>query len=108
MIELVLFYLHLILVIYVFTKYWQESAIKDGILAITVVALIFIIGWSITGTLSNILFFDSWTSLYFNRDTFSFCLLAIPESIFFYFYFFKENKIKENKGNIEATKEKNN
>ena len=97
MIELVIFYLYFVLVIYAFTKYWQSSGVKDGVLAITVVFLIFIIGWAITGSLANLLYVDSWTSLFFNRDTFSLCLLVIPESIFFYFYFFKEDKNSKQK-----------
>jgi hypothetical protein len=90
MIELLIFHLHIIGVLYAFTKNWQTRGIKDGLLAIAIIGLMFAIGWALTGTLAYQIYPSSWDSIYFNYDTLSLVLLLIPESIFFYHFFIKD------------------
>ncbi|MFP4527316.1 MAG: hypothetical protein ACLFQX_02095 [Candidatus Kapaibacterium sp.] len=77
---------------YAFTKNWQRRGIKDGLLAIAIIGLMFAIGLALTGTLANVIYPDSWNSIYFNDDTLSLVLLLIPESIFFYHFFMKDKE----------------
>jgi hypothetical protein len=90
MIELFIFHLHFLVGLYAFTKYWQKHSVRDGFLALGVVFFVFIVGWSIMGTLASVIYPDSWHSLYFSADTLGLVLLAIPESFFFYHFFIKE------------------
>ena len=90
MIEILIFELHLIASVYVYTKGWQEGGTKDGLMAVAILLLFFTIGWAITGTLSNLIYPSSWNSIYFTQDTFSLVLLLIPEILFFKFYFLSD------------------
>jgi hypothetical protein len=53
MIEVLIFHLHIVGVLYAFTKRWQEDGIKEGFLAIGIIGLVFAIGWAITGGLAR-------------------------------------------------------
>ncbi|MFN3194996.1 MAG: hypothetical protein ACE364_03500 [Chlorobiota bacterium] len=91
MIEILIFELHLLASIYVFTKGWQGGSIKDGLMAVAILLLFFTIGWAITGTIANLLYPSGWNTIYFTQDTFSLVLLLIPELLFFKFYFLSDN-----------------
>lgn len=102
MIELFIFYLHVLAGLYAFTKNWQSLSAKDGFLAVTVFALMFTIGWALTGTLSYKIYPTAWDTIYFNHNTLSLVLLAIPESFFFYHFYFKsEFDLTESKNEIQ-------
>jgi hypothetical protein len=94
MIEILIFHLHFLAGLFAFTKYWQNSGIKEAVLATSVVALVFVVGWSIAGTIATLIYPETLTSIYFNKDTFGLILLIIPESIFFYLFFIKSEKVK--------------
>lgn len=90
MIELLIFHIHIIGALYAFTKSWQTKSLKDGFLSLVLLALLFTIGWALTGTIAYALMPGESTNLYFNRDVLSLSLLLIPETVFFYFFFYKE------------------
>ncbi len=96
MIEVLIFYLHIVGALYAFTKNWQKGNIKDGIFAILIIGLFFSIGWALTGTIAHVFYPKSWNSIYFTSDTLSLVLLLIPEIIFFYYYFYKESSTPKN------------
>lgn len=96
MIEIFIFYLHIVSAIYVFVKNWQNRTLKDAFLGLGVFALVFSIGWALTGSLAYAIYPDKWKTPYFNHDTLSLVLLAIFESIFFYHFFFKDNIDEKN------------
>ena len=90
MIEILIFHLHIIAALYAFTKNWQERGVKEGLLGVGLIGLLFTIGWALTGTLAALILPDSVNYLYFNKDVLSLLLLLIPESIFFYYFFLKD------------------
>ncbi len=92
MLEIFIFHLHIIAILYAFTKNWQLRSIKDGLLGVAVMLLVFAIGWAMTGTLAYAIYPDSWNTPYFSHDTLSLVLLAIPESVFFYLFFVKDKE----------------
>lgn len=89
MIDIIIYYLHIIGAIYAFAKIWQNGSAKEGGLAVAIIALVFSIGWALTGTVAHTIMPDSWDSTYFTVDTLSLILLVIPESFFFNFFFVK-------------------
>lgn len=91
MIELIIFHLHILGALYAFTKNWQKDSIKSGILAVLLIALLFVIGWALTGTVARLIYPDSWNTMYFNQDSLSLVLLLIPEYFFFKVYFLKDD-----------------
>lgn len=92
MIEVLIFYLHIVGALYAFTKSWQKGSIKDGVFAILIIGLLFSIGWALTGTIANLIYPNNWNSIYFTSDTLSLVLLLIPEIVFFYYYFYKDKE----------------
>ncbi len=96
MIEILIFHLHFVGALYAFTKNWQKHSTKEGILAVLVIGLVFTIGWALTGPIARIIMPQAWETIYFNRDTLSLVLLAIPEAFFFYFFFVKDKQKTEN------------
>lgn len=96
MIELLIFYIHIVGALFAFTKNWQSRGIKEAFLAIGIIGLFFTIGWALTGTIANLVYPDSWNNLYFNQDTLSLVLVLIPEIIFYYQYFLKDKTHLDN------------
>lgn len=89
MIEVMIFYFHIVAWAYAFTKVWQERGMKSAFLSLAILGFIFITLWTLTSPISRLIFPDSWKSPYFTSDTLSLILLIIPEGIFYYFYFMK-------------------
>lgn len=91
MIELLIFHVHILAAVYAFTKRWQKAGMKEGILAVALIGLVFVIGWSITSPLANLILPNAWRSIWFNSDTLGLLLLLIPEIIFFRVFFLKSD-----------------
>ena len=83
MIDLLIYYIHFYAAIYAFTKSWQNSGLKDGLLSVALFALVFTIGWALTGTIAHNLYPENWETIWISRDTISLLLLLPPE---YYFY----------------------
>jgi hypothetical protein len=96
MIEILIFHLHIVGALYAFTKNWQNGNLKEGFLAVTIIGLIFTIGWALTSPIANLIMPHSWQSIYFTRDSLSLTLLFIPESVFFYFFFVRDKHTEIN------------
>lgn len=90
MIELFIFHLHLLVALYAFTRHWQEDSLRDGLLAVGVVFLAFVICWAIMGTLAELIYIDAIKNDYLTKDALGLLLLVIPESFFFYHFFIKK------------------
>ena len=90
MIELIIFHLHILIGLYAFTSYWQNHTLKEGFLALGVVFLVFVVGWSLMGTIADFIYIDSFKNNYLTKDTLGLILLVIPESFFFYIFFMKK------------------
>ena len=91
MIELCIFHAHILAAVYAFTKRWQQAGTKEGILAVALIGLVFVIGWSITSPLANLILPNTWRSIWFNSDTLGLIILFIPEWIFFRLFFLKND-----------------
>lgn len=90
MIELLIFHLHIIGVLYAFTKNWQTRNLKYAALSVIIIGLIFSIGWSLTYPIACLIYPYEWKTMYFSQDTMSLVLLFIPECFFFYSFFIKD------------------
>ena len=85
MITLFIFYVHLVAAVTIFTKRWQEAELKEGLLAVGFLALIFSVGWSISTIIMKLVMAEKGLGTWFDRDTASLTLLLLGESVFFYF-----------------------
>lgn len=90
MIEILIFHLHIVGVLYAFTTKWQSETVKDALLAVVLIVLFFFIGWALTGTFSHAIYPDDWKSIYFGPDALSLLLLLPFEIWLFKVYILKE------------------
>ena len=86
MIPLLVFYLHTVAAVWAYTKRWQEEGIKEGILAVAFMAIIFSVGWTLTTLLLQIVISPAGFGKGFDRDALSLLLLTALEMVFYYFY----------------------
>jgi hypothetical protein len=87
MIDLVIFYLHVVGFTAVFTKRWQEEGTGEAVLSIAFMALIFFVGWGMASFIVRLILPPEGFGKFFNRDTAGLVLLTLAESFFYYFYF---------------------
>ncbi len=89
MISAFIFFLHLMFALIIFTKKWQSDNLKSGFLNLGLIAVLFAVGWSITGIVAKVVMDPQGLGIYFDRDTFSLTLLSVGE-YFFYRIYYKE------------------
>lgn len=98
MITAFIFFAHLIFLLIIFTKKWQEEGLSSAFLNIGLIGILFTVGWTLTGIIAKLVMEQEGLGFYYDRDTFSLTLLTIIE---FFFY-----KIYYNNSSIEAGTEK--
>jgi hypothetical protein len=87
MIDLLIFYLHVVGVTTVFTKRWQEEGTGEAMLSIAFMALIFFVGWGMASFIVRLILPPEGFGKFFDRDTAGLVLLTLAECFFYYFYF---------------------
>jgi hypothetical protein len=90
MIDLLVFYVHVVAASAVFTKRWQEGGLGEAFLSLAFMALIFFVGWGMASFVVKLLMPVEGLGKAFNRDTAGLVLLTLAEALFYYFYFRKE------------------
>ena len=87
MIPLLVFYVHVVGIVAVYTKRWQEEGVGEGLLSVFFMGLIFFVGWSISSFVMKLFMAQEGLGPLFNRDAASLLLLTIAELVFYFFYF---------------------
>lgn len=94
MIPLIVFYLHIVAIVTVFTKRYQAEGIGEGFLAVFFMGLIFFVGWAMASFIMKLVMQQEGLATWFDRDAASLSLLTIAEAVLYYFYF-KDEERKE-------------
>lgn len=87
MIIAIIFALHFIFGLFVFTKVWQDESLGSAFINIILIIIIFSVGWPILTMLTKILFEKEGLGFYMDRDTITLSLLTIVEYFFYKFYY---------------------
>lgn len=87
MITAFIFFLHLIFMLVIFTKKWQDEGLQSGFLNIALIGILFAVGWTISGMIAKLVMEQEGLGIYYDRDTFSLTLLTIAEYFFYRFYY---------------------
>ncbi len=87
MIAAIIFSIHLIFALVVFSKKWQDENITSAFLNIGLIAILFSIGWTITGMISQAIMSPKGFGFYFDRDAFSLTILTAAEYFFYKIYY---------------------
>ncbi len=96
MIALLVFYLHVVGFVYVFTKRFQEEALGEAFLSVFFMGLIFFVGWSISSFIMKLFMEQEGLAVWFDRDAASLAFLTLVEAVFYYFYFRESKQELEN------------
>ena len=86
MIPLLVFTVHIVAVAAGFTRRWHEENVSEGFLAVFFMALIFLVGWSITSFLMKLVMSAEGLGPMLDRDAASLLFLTVSEAVFYYFY----------------------
>ena len=86
MIPLLVFYLHTVAAAWAYTKRWQEEGVKEGILAVAFIAIIFSVGWTISTLLLQAVAPPKGFGPGVDRDALSLLLVTLGEGVFYYWY----------------------
>lgn len=87
MVSAIVFSAHLIFVLYIFTKKWQDESLSSAFINLALVIILFSVGWSISTAIIKIFFDSRGLGLHFNADDISLTLLTVVEFFFYKFYY---------------------
>ncbi|MGQ9799864.1 MAG: hypothetical protein ACUVRG_11370 [Ignavibacterium sp.] len=97
MITGLIFAFHLLFILIIFTKKWQDENLSTAFLNVGLIIILFSVGWTITGMIAKAVMEPQGFGREFNRDTFSLVLLTIIE-YFFYKFYYSEDFTSTDKG----------
>jgi hypothetical protein len=97
MITALIFSAHFIFALVIFTKKWQDESLSAGFLNLTLIAILFTVGWTLAGMIAKLFMEPKGLGIQFDRDTFSLTILSIAE-YFFYRFYYNEDSIATDKG----------
>jgi hypothetical protein len=97
MITALIFSAHFIFALVIFTKKWQDESISAGFLNLTLIAILFTVGWTLAGMIAKLFMEPKGLGIQFDRNTFSLTILSIAE-YFFYRFYYNEDSIATDKG----------
>ncbi|MBK6915512.1 MAG: hypothetical protein IPH11_18265 [Ignavibacteriales bacterium] len=87
MITAIIFFVHLIFALIIFTKKWQEEKLSSAFTNVALIGILFAVGWTISTMITKLFLEPEGFGIQFDRDTFSLTLLSISEYFFYRFYY---------------------
>ena len=100
MITALIFSAHLVFMLVIFTKKWQDESLGSAFINLTLLIILFAVGWSISTSVVKIFIDSKGFGIQFDSDAISLTLLSITEFFFYRFYY------KDDKPSTEAGTEK--
>ncbi len=90
MIDILIYHLHLVAIVYAFVRRWQEEGVRSGLLGVALIALAFTILWALMGPLARLLMPGaSEPGDVFTSDTLSLVLTLAAEVPLFVTFFLR-------------------
>jgi hypothetical protein len=87
MIPVIIFYAHVVFLVYIFTRNFLDEGFTSGFLSIIFIIVIFSVGWTISEFLFSLFMDDKGLGLLFPRAAFSLMFLTLVEAVFYKFYY---------------------
>ncbi len=87
MVTAIIFTAHFLFSLIIFTKKWQDESLSAAFLNMALIAILFSVGWTITGFISQVIMKPKGFGIFFDRDAFSLTLLTIGEFFFYKMYY---------------------
>jgi hypothetical protein len=93
MISAFIFFAHFIFILLIFTWKWQNDGISGAVMNVSLILILFAVGWTITGMIAKLFMEPKGLGLYYDRDTFSLTLLIIIEFFFYKIYYRRSTEV---------------
>jgi len=87
MIEVILFYIHVVFFVYVFAKNYVEENLLRAFLSTIFVVVIFSVGWTFSDFVIGFFIPEEGLNRILTKAAFSLAFLTILEAIFYKFYY---------------------
>ena len=87
MVSAVIFTAHFLFALIIFTKKWQDESISAALLNLGLIAILFSVGWTITGMISEFVMKPKGLGIFYTRDDFSLTILTLAEYFFYHMYY---------------------
>jgi hypothetical protein len=87
MVAVIIFYIHVIFLVYIFTKNLLDEGKVGAFLSVIFIVIIFSVGWTISEFAMSLIMDSKGVGLLFPRYAFSLMLLTILELILYKFYY---------------------
>jgi len=97
MITALIFAIHFIFIIIIFTYKWQNETLGSAFINVILILILFSVGWSVTGLITKIFMEPEGFGIMFDRNTFSLALLGITEFFFYRFYYNEKTTTEDGK-----------
>ncbi|MEW5841699.1 MAG: hypothetical protein AB1775_00395 [Bacteroidota bacterium] len=94
MISALIFSAHLIFILIIFTKKWQNESLGSAFTNLALIIVLFAVGWSIATAVVKLFIDSKGFGIQFDSDTISLTLLSIVE-YFFYKFYYHEDKTEQ-------------
>jgi hypothetical protein len=92
MIAALIFSAHLVFIVVIFTKKWQDESLSSAFINLALIIVLFAVGWSISTSLVKLVIDSKGFGIQFDADAISLTLLVIAEFFFYRFYYGNEKK----------------
>ena len=90
MIPLLVFYIHIVVSAYVFTKRWQDENTAEAFIAVGFMTVLFFVGWTASTFMLKLFVDQEGLGRLLDRDAMSLVLLTILEAGLYSTYFKKK------------------
>lgn len=87
MIIVFIFFAHIVFMGFIFYKRLKKESFGTALIDLTLIILLFSVGWSIAGMLIKLVIDQEGFGEFFDRDTISLLLLSIVEFFFYKMYY---------------------
>lgn len=85
---------HLLFVLFIFTKKWQSESLADAFQNMLLIIILFFVGWPLITMIIKIFVDIKGLGIHFDRDTIILTLLTIGEYYFYRMYYKEELTIE--------------
>ena len=92
MIAVFIFYIHVIFLVYVFTKNYLDEGLLNAFLSSVFIVIIFSVGWTLSEFIMSLFMTETGLGLLFPRAAFSLMFLTLLETVFYRFYYGRKKK----------------
>lgn len=87
MIDSLIFFGHVLFILIIFSKKWQNENLSAAFLNVGLIGIFFAVGWSLTNVLASLVMNPQGLGIFFTRDTFSLSILSVAEYFFYRMYY---------------------